>query len=580
MPRDLPPMTTAQRADATARRPTAAHLLLDVLLDGGVAVAFGVPGGAISAVYDACADRPALRVVTTRHESAAVFAALGWARLTGRPAAVFVTSGPGFTNALTGIAAAHCEGLPVVVIAGEVTTASVGRFALQDGTSHGLDVMSMARPITRLAARVAAASGIDGVAHAALRAACGESPGPVLLSLPLDIARARATPQPFYAAPWPTPRPVLTAACERAAQLLASSRRSLLVLGAGARAVGAGRVAVALAERAGAMAAVTAHAKGAFPEEHPRYLGVLGFAGHAEAHAYAQTADVVLVVGSRLGDLTTHGWSVALAPSGALIHVDRAPEAIGRSYPATLAIVADAEEALDGIFHALPAPPPGAEPPRLRAVAGGPPYPVPVASPACLRPEHLLRALQAVLPRETIYAVDVGEHAAFAVHHLRIDAAHRFHAFTGLGSMGSGLCAAMGLKLAAPTAPVVAIVGDGGFMMHAGEVLSCVEAGVPVVFVVLNDGRFGMVDAGVAEMYGRRCPGLPCLVANLADVACACGAVGITITHVDELTPQLAATLSTTTRPVVLDVRVEAGSRLSVASRTATLAHYSSPGPT
>lgn len=562
------------QAPISPRPSTAAHALLDTLLARGVDTLFGIPGGAIGAVYDACADRPAIRVITNRHESAAVFAAMAYARASGRPAAVLVTSGPGFTNAITGMAAAFCEELPVLVIAGEVPTRNAGRFALQDGSSGGLDVLSVARPITRFAARIERADGIEGLVHRALSAACGPTPGPSLVALPLDVSRAQRRAKPLRVElPVATPGEPSSAACAAAASLLSSARAPLVVLGSGARAAAASELAVELAERTGAMVTTTGHAKGAFPERHRSYLGILGFGGHAEVRAYLPRVDVALVVGSRLGDIATSGWTPDLAPSRALIHVDRDPSVFGRNYDVAVPIVADAEAALRAIVRRLPADSARPVPAGVGLDLGRDPRREDASSP--IKPQWLLATLERELPSDTIFTVDIGEHAAFALHHLRVDRAERFHVFAGLGSMGSGLCGAIGIKVARPSAPVVAIVGDGSVAMHAGEILTCVDQGIPVVFVVLNDGGYGMVDAGNAHIYGRRCPGLPGTTADLAGVAASFGALSLTVRRAADLAPGRLSALLASRRPVVIDVRIDPSERLSIATRVASLAHFS-----
>lgn len=555
---------------------TAAHVLLDTLLARGVEVVFGIPGGAIGAVYDACTDRRAMRVITSRHETAAVFAAMAYARTSGRPAAVLVTSGPGFTNALTGIAAAYCEELPVIVIAGEVATRNAGRFALQDGSASGLDVLSMARPITRSSVRIDRAEGVEGIVHRAIDDATGRTPGPVLLSLPLDVSRAerRATRIAMETRTFAETTPD-AGACAEAASLLANAKRPLVVMGSGARDKEAHRLAIELAERTGAMVTTTAHAKGAFPERHRSYLGVLGFGGHGEVRAYLPQVDVALVLGSRLGDIATNGWSKDLSPD-ALIHVDRDASSFGRNYETAIGIVSDVVPALRRIVERLPSDVAlkmpagrGLELDRDPARRDG-------ASP--IKPQWLVAMLERELPRDTIFTVDIGEHAAFAVHHLRVDSADRFHMFAGLGSMGSGFCGALGVKVARPKSPVCAIVGDGGFAMHAGELLTALEANLGVLFVVMNDGRYGMVDAGNTHIYGRRCPGLPSTTADVAGIANACGAVGVTVARTSDLPAGRLASLLAIGKPIVLDVRIDPSEKLSLSTRIASLEHFSAGG--
>lgn len=350
--------------------------------------------------------------------------------------------------------------------------------------------------------------------------------------------------------------------------MMASARRPLIVLGAGARAAGVRAAVTTIAEHTGAMVTATGHAKGAFPERHRNYLGVIGFGGHASALKYAREADVAVVLGSRLGDLTTNGWSTKLHPSASLVHIDRDVSVLGRNYGVGLGIVGDVELAAEAI---------AAHVPELSVLPRGAPLDLEsdldrTDDRAPLKPQFVLAALQRVLPPETIFTVDIGEHAAFAVHHLRVDSADCFHLNAGLGSMGSGMCSAVGIKVARPGTPVVAIVGDGGFAMHAGELLTCVEGGIGVVFVVFNDGRYRMCDLGFDAVYGRGPRGMPSAPIDLAAVATACGAIGVRVDSARDL--EGLGGLLALQQPVVLDVRIDARQQLSLSTRTASIKHF------
>lgn len=544
---------------------TAAHALLDVLRAEGMRAVFGLPGGTVMPVYDALGDRPDLRVVTARHETAAVFAAMGHARARAEPVLVLVTSGPGLTNALTGIAAASAEELPVVVVAGDVATSSVGRFALQDGSASGIDVLAMVRPIVRHAARIDRPAHVGPALRRALVEARGPRPGPVVLTLPIDVARAEHPPVDDVTLGVSTSPAPDAGACARAARVLARARRPFVLVGRGASGPGVAERIAALAERTGAVVATTAHAKGAFPERDRHWAGVVGYGGHRATSEQLEEADVVLVLGSRLGDLSTNAWSAFAGASAEILQIDRDPAAIGRNHAVAVGIVGDASAALEAILERLPIEP------RAPMAARAPRVEVPeTVAGRGVHPVALLAALQRVAPADAIFTVDVGEHSAFAVHELRVDRPDRFHFLSGLGSMGSGIGAAVGIGVARSDAPVIAICGDGGMAMHGGEVLTCVENDLRVTFVVFNDGRYRMVDAGLVHMFGRRSPGLPARVADWAAIARSYGARGEVITHVDRIVPALFEGRG----PLVLDVRIDADVFLSTETRLASLKHF------
>lgn len=556
----------APAATATA---TAAAVLLSALAKRGLRVAFGIAGGSISPVFDALASVPEIQFIATRHETIAAFAAMGYARATGLPALVLVTSGPGITNAMTGVAAAYLEELPLILVGGDVATPVRGRHALQDGSSTGIDTVAMLRTITRWSTAVTSPDGVTGVAERAWSTAQGPSPGPVFLSFPLDLGTAAAldVPMAFGAKSAQLPDP---AACGRAANELAQSKRPLLVLGNGARS--ATQQALALAERLAMPVIVTPHAKGLFPERHPLYLGLIGAGQHPSAVRYlAERPDVSCIVGSRLGDIATNGWSTDVGGSAATIQIDRDPWLVGKNVRISLGIVGDAAPTLEAILAALPTD--VAQPVRscggcrsVRAEAA-------TSDAVPLKPQRVLAALAAAFP-DAIWCCDIGEHLTMALHYLRVDDPLGFHAMTGLGSMGSGIGMALGIQRARPNKTVVCVCGDGGMSMHAGEILTCVESGLQVVFAVFNDGLWNMVEHGFRAVYGRAPASLPRQIADLARVASGFGALGVTVRKPEHLDVDRLRDSAASGRPVVLDIRIDPNESLSRSTRSAALQHF------
>jgi acetolactate synthase-1/2/3 large subunit len=543
----------------------AATQLLRVLAERGVRVAFGIPGGAIGPIFDALHDVPEIELVATRHETTAVFAATGYARATGTPALVLVTSGPGVTNTLTGVASAHLEEVPVIIIGGDIPATWRGRAAFQDGSSGGLDLVSLMRGVTRFSASVESPANVAGVVSRAWMAATEGRPGPVFLSVPYDIAQAttdRSVVTFAEATPCSEPNAVSTRA---AAELMSSAKRPLLVLGSGARA--ATREAVELAENANVPVAVTSHAKGVFPERHPLYLGLAGNAGHPSVNEYvASEPDVVCVVGSRLGDFATSGWRLSLAGRRATIHVDRDPVMLGRNTSMTLGIVGDARRVLAAMSDALPAKP------SVRACVSRRTRAWSTNAPAgMVKPQNAVLSIQSAFPDAT-FCSDIGEHMTFAQHYLTVDSPERFHCFTGLGSMGSGFGAAIGIKHARRDARVVVFVGDGGFHMHAGDLLTCVEQRLGIVFAVFNDGCWNMVDHGFRAVFRRKPSSFASRVTNIAEIARGYGADALVIDHPSLLEPSRLASHARDGVPLVLDVRIDPSEALSPLSRAADLA--------
>jgi acetolactate synthase-1/2/3 large subunit len=528
-------------------------------------VAFGIPGGAVGPIFDALFEVPEIQFVATRHETTAVFAAAGYARATGMPALVLVTSGPGVTNTLTGVASADLEELPVIVIGGDVPAAWRSRGAFQDGSSGALDVVSLMRGVTRFSASIESPANVAGVVSRAWLAATEGRLGPVFLSVPYDIAQAttdRGAIALAERAPTAEPNAVSTRA---SAELLSEAKRPLLVFGSGAR--DATAEAVALAEAANAPVAVTSHAKGVFPERHPLYLGLAGNAGHPSVNEYlASEPDVVCVVGSRLGDFATSGWRLGMSGRKATIHVDRDPVMLGRNTPMTLGIVGDARRVLAAITSAMP------RVPHVRACVSRRTRPWSVEAPAgMVKPQHAVLSLDSAFPDAT-FCSDIGEHMTFAQHYLTVDSHDRFHCFTGFGSMGSGFGASIGIKQARRDARVVVFVGDGGFHMHAGDLLTCVEQRLGIVFAVFNDGCWNMVDHGFRAVFRRKPSTFTSHVTNIAEIARGYGADAEVIDHPSLLDATHLRSLAREGVPLVLDVRIDPSEALSPLSRAADLA--------
>ena len=361
-------------------------------------------------------------------------------------------------------------------------------------------------------------------------------------------------------------------ACTELATRLQLARRPLIIAGNGAR-----RAAPELRELARRLSipvVTTPHGKGVFPESDPLHLGLIGLGGHTSAISYLMSRpDVVCIVGSRLGDLPTDGWALPLAGTDATIQIDRDRFLIGRNYPVTLGIVADAASALRQTLERIPAdfsaPLRGSGIERFR-IGDSSSNEVP------LKPARVLASMQQAFPRAYWFA-DQGEHCAFALHYLAIDEPERFRSLLGWASMGSGFGAAIGFQHARPGERVE--LGDqlepAG---HAGEVLTCVENRINLVLVVFNDGRYNMVHHGFQAVFGRRPDALPSLVSDLAGVARALGAKGVRIETPQELAADSLKRITDHDGPVVLDVRIDPEFALSVGSRSASLRHAAFAG--
>jgi acetolactate synthase I/II/III large subunit len=556
-----------------------ADLLVEMLSKAGVDVVFGLPGGAISPVHDALIDH-SIRVITTKHEAGAMFAAAGYAQTSGKLGVVAVTSGPGALNAMTGLASAYCDSLPLLLLVGDVPRKAQGRGVLQDSSSHGLQIVEMSRHISKLAAEVPSASQLPHMIRRAITTAMSGRKGPVVLTLPIDVMTAPAT-APRIGGTITMGGLVAGETLDEIAELLLGAERPLILAGSGVRGHGAPAKLRAVAERFSCPVATTPKAKGVFPESHPLSLGVLGLGGHRSARRYIdQGADIVIAIGTSLGDMSTDGFAPGVQGTRALIHVDIDARQVGKSYAPTHAIVASAAELLGGLAERR-----SEFTPKRRGLETGVERHI---LPSSIKPDRLgshdaIKELQALLPADTIYTVDSGEHFLYAVQYLEINQPDSFVVMTGLGSMGQSIGAAIGAGLAHPGRSVAAICGDGCFAMNAFEIATAVQEGIPLRVFVFNDERLGMVENGHEKVYGRR-PRYPTGPLDICSIARGLGAATVRIDSKNQLTAEMLAHPG----PMVIEMRIDADIMIPKVDRVAVMATdkiaiipvAAAPGPT
>jgi acetolactate synthase-1/2/3 large subunit len=485
----------------------AVQVLLRYLEGEGVDTIFGVPGGPISALYAAIYERRKIRHVLAKHEQGAAFMADGYARVRGGLGACCTTTGPGATNALTAIACSYVDSIPVMLITAQVATRAFGKGALQESTPFGVDLVQIFKPVTRLSTMLPTSERMPDVMKRALRAALSGRPGPVHLNLPADLV---TQPIPYIHYPWQHYRPHSETfdreAVEEASRLLMEAETPCILAGHGVTLSSGWEELMKLAVRLRIPVATTLKAKGVFPEDHPLSLGVFGFAGHPRADAYllSERVDVLLAIGTSLGEFQTHAWHPRLQPSVALIQVDLDPNEIGKNYPADVGIVGDAratlqalheriEQSFKGTLEGLNA--------EIRRYVGGD---LLESNSVPLKPQRVIAEMRRALPDETLLFVDNGNCIIWAGHYYEVRKPATYFHGAGFASMGHGFAASIGGKVAAPNRPVVAIGGDGAFAMNGIEIHTAVEHNIPVIWVVLNNGGHGMVYHGDRILLNRR----------------------------------------------------------------------------
>ncbi len=571
----LPKASLAQRSPATQ---AAAQHLVDALVKLGVDTFFGVPGGPVSPVFHAVLQHERTRLFESRHETAAAFAAADYYRASGRIAAVIVTAGPGATNVVTGVVSAHLEQTPLLVICGDVAWAASGGRLLQDSGPNGIGVEKLLAHVTRATIRVSQASTVTSQGLAALEAAKSPAnPGPALLVLPIHQARTLTAPQAvavaraeFRARPDP-------ALVEKTAHWLVSAERPLLVIGAGCR-----PYAEKLRQLVDALDipfVTSPRAKGLISELHPRSLRHAGLGASIWSRAYTKMGvDMALVLGTDLDDCTV-GPTRYVTDGGRLVHVDLNSAVFGRNLPTELGVVADVGAFIDELYRLVLSQ--GLRHGRLsallRELRSQPAFeradyqsdPSPR-----ITPQRAIADLEAASPPGTAFITDIGEHMLFALHYLTAQDPGSFTIHLGLGSMGSGICGAIGLAAARPGRPVVCICGDGGMQMAGMEVLVALKYRLPIVYAVFNDARYNMVYHGYKQLFGEPAS-WDSPWTDFAAWARAMGMAGVRINHPGEISQQQLERLTGLGLPVILDIRIDRESRIKGGGRNEALQQMS-----
>ncbi len=564
--------------DSTLSPESAAARIVNALVARGVETYFGIPGGPICPLVEALRLHPAARFIESRHESHAAFAAAAYFRASGRVAGVVVTAGPGVTNAVTGVASAFLERIPLLVLAGDVAWATHGGRLAQDSGPEGIDIEQLLGSVTR--ARVRVTNGRSAVSQVlcALDAATSPlSPGPALLVLPIDRATemapvCRIIPSTPPLAGVPDLEPVMATA-----RLLAEAERPLLVLG-GACLSHAGWVRQ-LVDMLNVPFVTTPRAKGVVSEEHPRSLRNGGMAASLWARRYtAKPVDAALVLGSDLDD-TSVGATPYVGAGGRLIHVDLDPRVFNRNLPTTLGITADLATFARELYQVVSGL--GSKNPRtsslMREARAVSPYDeaeFETDGGSLIPPHRAIADLARAVEDDARFVTDIGEHMLFALHYLTARGPLDFNIQLNLGSMGSGIAGALGLALADPTRQVVCIAGDGGMQMSGMEILTCKKLRLPVLYAVFNDSRYNMVHHGMRQIFGQTGDhGMPQV--DFAAWAASMGVPARTIHAAGEIDRELLAELSRHGGPVLLDIRIDPEVRLRAGGRVEALQHMS-----
>lgn len=541
-------------------------MLIRALHDEGVDLIFGYPGGAVLHIYDAIFRQDRIEHILVRHEQAATHAADGYARATGKPGVVLVTSGPGATNAITGIATAYMDSIPMVVISGQVESRLIGTDGFQE-----TDMVGISRPIVKHSFMVQHASEIPMMVKKAFHIATTGRPGPVVIDVPKDVTDPKLKlpyeyPADIKMRSYAVPGKGHSGQIKKAVDALLGAKRPMIYAGGG---VIQGEGAVLLTEltrKLGYPITNTLMGLGAYPASDKQFLGMLGMHGTYEANMAMHYCDVLLGIGVRFDDRVTNSDTSKFCPDATILHVDIDPASISKTVAADVPIVGSVTAVLEEMIECLDQAEQKVDEDALSSwwdqigkwrekdSLG-----VTAHTNGVIKPQQVVQALHRITKGDAYVSTDVGQHQMFAAQYYGFDKPRRWINSGGLGTMGFGLPAAMGVQLAFRDAVSVCVTGEGSFQMNLQEFATCMQYNLPVKIICLNNQSLGMVRQWQDMQYGGRyshstyAESLP----DFVKLAEAYGHVGIRIEKLDDLDAKLEEAFAYKDKLVFVDVRVD-----------------------
>ncbi|MGC9017066.1 MAG: biosynthetic-type acetolactate synthase large subunit [Caldimicrobium sp.] len=529
---------------------TGARMVIEALKKEGVEIVFGYPGGAIIDVYDELYKTPEIHHVLVRHEQGAAHAADGYARSTGKVGVAIVTSGPGATNTVTGIATAYMDSIPIVVITGQVPTKLIGNDAFQE-----VDITGITRPITKHNFLVKRIEDLPRILKAAFYIARTGRPGPVLVDLPKDVQQAKGEfnyPEEIHLRSYnPTYEPHLKQ-IEKAYLLLEKAERPVFLIGGGVISSGAAPEVRELAEKLNLPVTMTLMGLGGFPGDHEQSLGMLGMHGTYYANMAVAHCDVLLAVGARFDDRVT-GKVDAFAPNAKIIHIDIDPSSIQKNVKVDVPIVGDCKRALTRLLEMI-------------KEVGKPKkywkerfkewweqidiwrrrYPLSYKEdPNYIKPQYVIEKLYELTKGEAIICTEVGQNQMWTAQYYKFKYPRTLITSGGLGTMGFGFPASIGAQMGNPGKLVIDIAGDGSIQMNIQELATAMDQKLPIKIIILNNGYLGMVRQWQELFYEKRYSAVKfTTLPDFVKLAEAYGAIGMRITKPQEVEPTLKKILN------------------------------------
>ncbi|WP_418302935.1 thiamine pyrophosphate-binding protein [Lysinibacillus fusiformis] len=522
----------------------AARTVLEYLKNSGVQYIFGIPAGSVNAFFDELNDMSELTPIVTKHEGAASYMAAAYAKYTNHLSVCIGCSGPGGTNLVTGAANAMREHLPVLFLTGAVPVNTIGLNASQE-----LDAEPIFRPVTKYSVTVKESKDLLKEIVKASEIALSGVPGPVHIAIPIDVQHETVPNVEIPAPPKGTAIVPELDTIKSVAEELLARRSGYILVGQGVR--NSVEQLLELAEILNWPIITTPQAKGYIPEDHPLLVGVFGFAGHEAASELIADGDgqVLFIVGSSLGETATNNYNLNLTKNRFSIQMDFDQSVFNRKYEIDLPVLGDIHISLLLLIEELRAK--GLARTSYEVIETKEIY---EADTGEYNTKNVLLTIQKYLPASTRYAIDIGEFMSYVIHHMKVVDYDTFNINVHFGAMGSGIGSAIGSKLAEPERPVACITGDGCFFMHGMEILTAKEYNLPILFIVMNNARLGMVYHGHALQFKRTHPSFEQHPINISAMASAMDIPSFQVTELQDLNQDMLHNLMNLKGPAVLEV--------------------------
>jgi len=521
----------------------AVRAVIDYLKDNGVTHIFGIPAGSVNAFFDELYDTPEITPIVTKHEGAASYMAAAYAKYAGELAVCIACSGPGGTNLVTGAANAMREHLPVLFLTGAVPVNTVGLNASQE-----LDAEPIFRSVTKYSVTITDAKDLLKEVVKATEIALSGVPGPVHIAMPIDVQLEEIEPLEIPRFPRRTPIEPNRDTIRTVAKELLKRENGYLFVGQGIR--NTVESVIELAELLNWPIMTTPVAKGYIEEKHPLLVGVFGFAGHEQASLLINegNSQALLVIGSSLGETATNNWNANLTKDRFTVQMDFDETVFNRKYAIDIPVLGDIELSVQDLIDELKAL--GLTKKSVKVVKEAKKS----EDTTEYNTKNVFLQLQKYVPVSTRYTIDIGEYMAYVIHNMNVLDSDTYSINVHFGAMGSGIGSAIGSKLAEPERPVVCIAGDGSFFMHGMEILTAKEHKLPIVFVIMNNARLGMVYHGHSLQYKRTHASFGQEPVNIAAMAAAMNIPSARVESMDDLNQDVMSRLLKVDGPSVLEV--------------------------